>query len=92
MKNPIRRMRGGFTLIELSVAMTMGIMTGSLVVETIFGLPGLGRYLVQGALNRDYTLVMGMVVVYATAMILLNLAVDIAYAWLDPRTRPSGAQ
>ena len=64
------------------------VLTGSLVVETIFGLPGLGRYLVQGALNRDYTLVMGMVVVYAAFMIVLNLLVDILYAWLDPRVRP----
>ncbi len=67
---------------------TAAVLTGSLVVETIFGLPGLGRYLVQGALNRDYTLVMGMVIVYATMMILLNLLVDITYAWLDPRVRP----
>jgi oligopeptide transport system permease protein len=67
---------------------TAAVLTGSLVVETIFGLPGLGRYLVQGALNRDYTLVMGMVIVYATLMIALNLLVDVAYAWLDPRVRP----
>jgi oligopeptide transport system permease protein len=64
------------------------VLTGSLVVENIFGLPGLGRYLVQAALNRDYTLVMGMVIVYATLMIALNLVVDVAYAWLDPRVRP----
>ena len=64
------------------------VLTGSLVVEVLFGLPGLGRYLVQGALNRDYTLVLGMVVVYATVMILMNLLVDVAYAWLDPRVRP----
>ena len=64
------------------------MLTGSLVVEVLFGLPGLGRYLVQGALNRDYTLVLGMVVVYATVMILMNLLVDVAYAWLDPRVRP----
>jgi len=64
------------------------VLTGSLVGEVIFGLPGRGRYLVQGALNRDYTLVMGMVIVYATAMILMNLLVDLAYAWLDPRLRP----
>jgi len=67
---------------------TAAVLTGSLVVETIFGLPGLGRYLVQGALNRDYTLVMGMVIVYAALMIALNLLVDIVYAWLDPRVRP----
>lgn len=63
------------------------VLTGSLVVETIFGLPGMGRHLVQGALNRDYTLVMGMVIVYAALMIVLNLAADLAYAWLDPRIR-----
>jgi oligopeptide transport system permease protein len=67
---------------------TAAVLTGSLVVETIFGLPGLGRYLVQGALNRDYTLVMGMVIVFAALMIVLNLVVDVLYAWLDPRVRP----
>lgn len=68
------------------------VLTGSLVVETIFGLPGMGRHLVQGALNRDYTLVMGMVIVYGSFMIALNLLVDIAYAWLDPRIRPGRAR
>lgn len=63
------------------------VLAGSLVVETLFGLPGMGRHLVQGALNRDYTLVMGMVIVYATLMILLNLLADLVYAWLDPRVR-----
>lgn len=64
-----------------------GIMTGSLVVELIFNLPGVGRYFVQGALNRDYPLVMGIVVIYAAAIILLNLLSDLAYAALDPRVR-----
>lgn len=63
------------------------IMTGSLVVESIAGLPGIGRYMVQGALNRDYTLVMGMVIVYSTLLILTGLLVDLLYAWLDPRVR-----
>ena len=63
------------------------VLAGSLVVETLFGLPGMGRHLVQGALNRDYTLVMGMVIVYASLMILLNLMADLVYAWLDPRIR-----
>lgn len=63
------------------------IMTGSLVVETIAGLPGVGRYLVQGALNRDYTLVMGMVIIYSTLLILMGLLVDLLYLWLDPQTR-----
>jgi oligopeptide transport system permease protein len=63
------------------------VLAGSLVVETLFGLPGMGRHLVQGALNRDYTLVMGMVIVYAALMIALNLLADLAYAALDPRIR-----
>jgi oligopeptide transport system permease protein len=63
------------------------IMTGSLVVESIAGLPGIGRYLVQGALNRDYTLVLGMVIVYSTVLIAMGLVVDLLYLWLDPRIR-----
>lgn len=63
------------------------LLTGSVVVETIFGLPGVGRYFVEGALNRDYTLVMGTVVLIAVFVILFNLLVDIAYAMLDPRVR-----
>jgi oligopeptide transport system permease protein len=63
------------------------IMTGSLVVESIAGLPGVGRYLVQGALNRDYTLVLGMVIIYSTVLILMGLLVDLLFAWLDPRVR-----
>ena len=65
------------------------IMTGSLVVESIAGLPGIGRYLVQGAINRDYTLVLGMVIIYSTLLIAMGLAVDLLYAWLDPRVRPA---
>lgn len=63
------------------------LLTGSVVVETIFGLPGIGRYFVEGALNRDYTLVMGVVLLVAALVILLNLAADLACAWLDPRLR-----
>jgi oligopeptide transport system permease protein len=63
------------------------LLTGSVVVETIFGLPGIGRYFVEGALNRDYTLVMGTVVVVAIFVLVFNLLVDIAYAILDPRVR-----
>ena len=63
------------------------LLTGSIVVETIFGIPGVGRYFVEGALNRDYTLVMGTVVLVAVFVILFNLAADIAYAILDPRVR-----
>jgi oligopeptide transport system permease protein len=63
------------------------VLTGSLVIETIFGIPGMGRYLVQGALNRDYTLVMGMVIVYASLTLAFNLIVDLLHGWLDPRVR-----
>ena len=64
-----------------------GIITGSVVIETIFGIPGIGRYFVQGALNRDYTLVMGVVIFYGSLIILLNLLVDLAYGVLDPKIR-----
>lgn len=63
------------------------LLTGSVVIETIFGIPGIGRYFVQGALNRDYTLVMGTVVVVAVFVIVFNLIVDLIYAALDPRVR-----
>jgi oligopeptide transport system permease protein len=66
---------------------TAQIMTGSVVIETIFGIPGIGRYFVQGALNRDYTLVMGTVIVYAVLVIGLNLAVDMIYGLLDPKVK-----
>jgi oligopeptide transport system permease protein len=66
---------------------TAFVITGSLVVETVFGLPGSGRYLVQGAINRDYTLVMGMIVVYGGLTLFLNLISDLLYGWLDPRVR-----
>ncbi|SDM07002.1 oligopeptide transport system permease protein [Modicisalibacter muralis] len=64
-----------------------GIVTGSVVIEQIFGLPGIGRYFVQAALNRDYTLVMGTVVFYGGLIVLLNLVVDLIYSALDPQIR-----
>jgi oligopeptide transport system permease protein len=63
------------------------ILTGSVVVEEVFGIPGLGQFFVRGALNRDYTLVLGVVVFYATLVIMLNLLVDILYGVVDPRIR-----
>lgn len=63
------------------------LLTGSMIVETIFAIPGVGRYFVEAALNRDYTLVMGTVVVVAIFTILFNLIVDILYAAVDPRVR-----
>jgi oligopeptide transport system permease protein len=66
---------------------TAAVITGSVVIEQIFGIPGLGRFFVQGALNRDYTLVMGVVVFYGAIIIVFNFLVDVAYAWLDPKVK-----
>lgn len=63
------------------------LLVGSLVIEQIFSIPGMGRYFVEAALNRDYNLVMGITIVYGTLVMVLNAAVDIAYAWLDPRVK-----
>jgi oligopeptide transport system permease protein len=63
------------------------IITGSVVIEQIFGIPGLGRFFVLGALNRDYTLVLGVVVFYGALIVALNLIVDLLYAAIDPRVR-----
>jgi oligopeptide transport system permease protein len=63
------------------------LLTGAVVIETVFALPGLGRYFVQGALNRDYPLVLGVVTLYAALIILFNLLADLIYGWLDPRIR-----
>jgi oligopeptide transport system permease protein len=64
-----------------------GIVTGSVVIEQVFGIPGIGRYFVQAALNRDYTLVLGVVIFYGALIILFNLAADLLHGLLDPRVR-----
>ena len=66
---------------------TAGMISGSVVIERIFSIPGLGSYFVQGALNRDYTLVMGVVIFYGVLIIVLNFLVDLIYAWLNPKVR-----
>jgi len=66
---------------------TAGMISGSIVIERIFSIPGLGSYFVQGALNRDYTLVMGVVIFYGVLIIVLNFLVDLIYAWLNPKVR-----
>jgi oligopeptide transport system permease protein len=63
------------------------LLTGSLVVEQIFALPGIGKYFITAALNRDYGLVLGTTILYLFIILLLNLLVDVIYAWLDPRVR-----
>src|SRR5580658_2507294 len=66
---------------------TAGVITISIVVETVFGLPGIGRFFVTGALNRDYTLVLGITILYGALIIFFNLLADLCYAWIDPRVR-----
>jgi oligopeptide transport system permease protein len=66
---------------------TAGILTGSFVVESLFGIPGMGQWFVKGAINRDYAVVLGTAIVYTTLVTVFNLLVDLAYAWLDPRIR-----
>jgi oligopeptide transport system permease protein len=64
-----------------------GVITGSIVIETIFGLPGIGRAFVDGALNRDYTLVLGVTILYGVLIVVFNLLADLSYSLLDPRVR-----
>ena len=81
-------LRGGLApVVSFLGPATAGILSGSFVVETIFQVPGLGRQFVESAFNRDYTLVMGTVLFYATLILFLNLVVDLAHTWLDPRLR-----
>ena len=65
----------------------INIVSGSAVVEQVFGIPGMGRYFVQGALNRDYTLVLGVVLVVGALIVLINALTDALRAWIDPRLR-----
>jgi oligopeptide transport system permease protein len=81
-------LRGGLLPVVSFLGPTVaGILTGSFVVETIFQIPGLGREFVNSAFNRDYTLVLGTVVLYATLVVVLNLLVDLLQVWLNPRLK-----
>lgn len=81
-------LRGGIAPVVSFLGPAIAAMlSGSFVVETIFQIPGLGRSFVEAALNRDYTMIMGTVLFYATLILLFNLVVDILHAWLDPRLR-----
>ena len=71
----------------LSGGLMAGILTGSVVVEKVFGIPGIGQFFISGALNRDYTLVLGITIFYAALIIFLNLVVDLLYGFFDPRIR-----
>jgi len=81
-------MRGGLLpVVSFLGPATAGILTGSFVIETIFQIPGLGREFVKSAFNRDYTLVLGTVILYASLIIMLNLVVDIVQVWLNPKLK-----
>ena len=66
---------------------TARILTGTVVIEKVFQVPGLGYYFVQSALDRDYSMVLGVVCFYSALLMVMNLAVDVAYTWLDPRVK-----
>jgi oligopeptide transport system permease protein len=72
-------------VVSYSGPLLADLLTGSFVIETIFQIPGLGAFFVNGSLNRDYTLVVGLVILYAFLLVVLNLAVDLLYVLLDPR-------
>jgi len=74
-------------VITLLGPIAASLITGSYVVETIFQIPGMGQYFITSVINRDYPLVMGMTLVYGILLVLCNLAVDLAYGWIDPRVR-----
>ena len=81
-------MRGGMQPVVSFLGPALaGLLGGSFVVETIFEIPGLGRYYVQAAFNRDYTLILGMTIFFSTLIIVFNLLTDIALAWMNPRLR-----
>jgi ABC-type dipeptide/oligopeptide/nickel transport system permease component len=67
--------------------LTAMLVTGSFIVEKIFSVPGMGKYFITAVTNRDYPLVMGVTIVYAVLIVLMNFVVDLVYTWLDPRVR-----
>jgi ABC-type dipeptide/oligopeptide/nickel transport system permease component len=68
--------------------LTATLVTGSFVVEYIFAIPGMGRFFITAVTNRDYPLIMGVTLLYAALLVIANVFVDLAYAWLDPRVKP----
>jgi oligopeptide transport system permease protein len=74
-------------VLSYSGPMLADVLTGSFVVESLFGLPGIGNFVVNGVQNRDYLMVVGLTMLYATLLLLMNLAVDLLYTVLDPRVR-----
>jgi oligopeptide transport system permease protein len=92
LSEPAILLKHAFRLAVLPVVSYAGplladLLTGSFVIENIFRIPGIGVFMVNGSLNRDYTLVVGLVILYAALLLVFNLAVDFSYRWLDPRVR-----
>jgi ABC-type dipeptide/oligopeptide/nickel transport system permease component len=75
-------------VLSLMGPLTASLLTGSFIVELMFQIPGMGKHFVAGILNRDYPLVMGITLTYGVMLLTLNLLVDLAYGWADPRVRP----
>jgi oligopeptide transport system permease protein len=81
-------MRGGLLpVVSYLGPAVAGLMTGSFAVETIFQIPGLGRYFVNAAFNRDYTMLLGAVLFYGALILLFNLIVDIVLIWMNPKLK-----
>lgn len=74
-------------VVSYSGPLLADLLTGSFVIENLFQIPGLGVFMINSSLNRDYTVVVGLVVLYAVLLLALNLVVDVVYAWLDPRVQ-----
>jgi peptide/nickel transport system permease protein len=87
MKHAIRN--GIIPVVTLAGLQIRGILGGSVLIESVFNIPGMGRLAVEGLQNQDYAIVQGVVLLIATTTVLLNLIVDISYGYLDPRIRYS---
>jgi peptide/nickel transport system permease protein len=74
-------------LVTLLGPLAVGILTGSFVIESIFSIPGIGKYFVESVNNRDYPLIMGLTLFYSSLLIFVNFLVDLLYGWIDPRIR-----
>jgi oligopeptide transport system permease protein len=83
-------LKNGVTpVVSYAGPMVAAVVSGSIVVESIFAIPGLGQHLIKSATNRDYSLIMACILVYSSMIIVLNMAVDLVYGLLDPRVRVS---
>src|SRR5690606_34005669 len=83
-------LRGGLPpVITFAVPAAAGLLSGSFVVESIFQIPGMGQFYLQAAFNRDYTMILGTTIFFATLIVAFNLIADIILVWLNPKLRHS---